>query len=103
MVRVVTSHDAHQATFEIDPASASDYDLKIFKFIALCELELSDKCPRIRVLSVASDLLDLQITWRQEGAHDWPVNALHNISSDVIASGDDQGVVKVYIPSLMKR
>lgn len=28
-------------------------------------------------------------------AHDWPVNALHNVSEGILASGDDQGVIKV--------
>lgn len=36
-----------------------------------------------------------QVTWRQKGAHDWPVNTLYNISANLVASGDDQGVVKV--------
>lgn len=42
-------------------------------------------------------LLDssLQVTWRQQTAHDWPVNRLHHVSETILASGDDQGVVKV--------
>lgn len=37
-----------------------------------------------------------QITWQQQGAHDWPVNSLHNVSEGILASGDDQGVVKIW-------
>ncbi|CAM9783246.1 unnamed protein product [Ectocarpus sp. 12 AP-2014] len=37
-----------------------------------------------------------QVTWRQEMAHDWPVNALHNVSEGILASGDDQGVIKLW-------
>eukprot|EP00752_Nemacystus_decipiens_P005547 g5019.t1 len=37
-----------------------------------------------------------QIAWRQEKAHDWPVNTLHNVSEGILASGDDQGVIKIW-------
>eukprot|EP00904_Undaria_pinnatifida_P000792 jgi/Undpi1/10713/HiC_scaffold_29.g13161.m1 len=37
-----------------------------------------------------------QIAWQQQGAHDWPVNSLHNVSEGILASGDDQGVVKIW-------
>ncbi|CAM9857558.1 unnamed protein product [Pylaiella littoralis] len=37
-----------------------------------------------------------QVTWRHERAHDWPVNSLHNVSEGILASGDDQGVIKIW-------
>eukprot|EP00903_Cladosiphon_okamuranus_P007933 g7658.t1 len=37
-----------------------------------------------------------QVTWRQEKAHVWPVNTLHNVSEGILASGDDQGVIKIW-------
>lgn len=36
-----------------------------------------------------------QVVWRHDGAHDWPVNTLHNVSEGILASGDDQGMIKV--------
>lgn len=41
-----------------------------------------------------------QVTWTCKGAHDWPVNTLHNVSEGILASGDDQGVVKVWIMAI---
>lgn len=47
------------------------------------------------MLAAAVFAIFRQVAWTKHNAHEWPVNTLYNVSEGVLASGDDQGVVKV--------